>query len=373
MSLNSILQKIQQKGRIKSALPTSDNQVKSTSGSGTSASVTRTSVGERPVDPVVARLKAARKAEKEQKEKERREKKGLQPKKEAKPRAKPTKSPLATPRNSTSAGRNGNGRQLNESRAAFPVQRSTEKKAKMSFSELMKKASLIDQSKLSIAIKPKTKSPEDVAPKRPSTKDGLAARRPLSSGPSTKYDQNGGLSRQDRFARPAGRGEPLRNGQQRPQQKPRGPNGHVDERPSKPEIRAPLPVRKPSEKLQVQLKQRPNARAGGSRGRSAHDEEDDEDDDLDSFIASDEEEQESYGGDYDRDEIWSIFNRGRKREYYNRYDDEDSDDMEATGAEILEEELLSKRRAVAEDMREMKEEQRLAALKQQRKQKGGRR
>ncbi|GMG45345.1 unnamed protein product [Ambrosiozyma monospora] len=40
---------------------------------------------------------------------------------------------------------------------------------------------------------------------------------------------------------------------------------------------------------------------------------------------------------YDRDAIWSIFNRGRKRNYYDDYDDDD-DDMEATGGEILEDE-----------------------------------
>ena len=90
------------------------------------------------------------------------------------------------------------------------------------------------------------------------------------------------------------------------------------------------------------------------------------DSDLDSFIASDEEEEQAEP-DYDRDEIWAMFNRGKSRAYYDKFNDDDSDDMEATGAEIFEEEQRSKRRAALEDKKEMEEEQRRAELKRRRK------
>lgn len=192
----------------------------------------------------------------------------------------------------------------------------------------MKKASLIDQSKMSIEIKQKTKLPDPVR---------------SSERRKERADQN----------RP---GQNI-TGQTRPGSGSGG-NPEIDGnfKSGSSHVRAPLPSRKPLEKLQQKLK-RPD--------RTGYNEE--SEDDWSSFIASDEEEQVSHSQDYDRDEIWSMFNKGRKRLYYDRYDDEDSDDMEATGAEILEEEMRSKRRAVEEDKRELMEEQRLAALKQARK------
>lgn len=361
MSLHTILQKIQQKGRIKSVLP---GEAKPASTSGNSPLEVARPANDRPIDPVVARLKAARKAEREKKEQELREKKGLQPKKETKPRARPVKSaesrsPAPSSRIRNGAGGNGkNGRAKMGGVAPVAPSQPTEKKLKMSFSELMKKASLIDQSKMSIAIKQKTKSPENVRPKRTPRPDGES--RPMN-GESTRTGQSSKPFRSDR-ARPNGpsaREAPNRHGAGNG-----GRNSARDPRDSRPAVRAPLPTRQPSEKLQAQLKGRQSA---------TREEEVSDDDDWGSFIASDEEEEEqAYGGDYDRDEIWSMFNKGRKRSYYTQYDDEDSDDMEATGAEIFEEEQRSKRRAMEEDMKEMKEEQRLAALKQARKAKMGR-
>ena len=57
---------------------------------------------------------------------------------------------------------------------------------------------------------------------------------------------------------------------------------------------------------------------------------------------------------YSKDEIWEIFNRGKKRSYYDRYDDYDSDDMEATGTEILEDEERTLKQAKLDDLREQK-------------------
>lgn len=360
MSLHNILQKIQQKGRIKSVLP---GEAKPASASGNSSLEVARPANDRPIDPVVARLKAARKAEKEKKEQELREKKGLQPKKETKPRARPVKaaesrSPAQSSRIRNGAGGNGkNGRAQMGGVAVAPSQ-PTEKKLKMSFSELMKKASLIDQSKMSIAIKQKTKSPENVRPRRTPRPDGESRQK---NGESARSGHSSKTFRSDRVRPngPSAREAPNRhgagNGGRDSAREPRDP---------RPEMRAPLPTRQPSEKLQAQLKGRQSA---------AREEEEYDEDDWGSFIASDEEEeQQAYGGDYDRDEIWSMFNKGRKRSYYTQFDDEDSDDMEATGAEILEEEQRSKRRAMEEDMREMKEEQKLAAMKQARKAKIGR-
>lgn len=370
MSLNTILQKIQQKGLIKSVLPAADTTPKATATptSALSKSTPRP-LADRPVDPVVARLKAARKAEREKKEQEMREKKGLQPKKETKTKARPS-----TKMETQSTNRDGAMLARNTKHKRFQVAsisphgavQRPEKKTKMTFSELMKKASLIDHSKMSIAIKQKTKSPEASAPRRPIRKDDMELRgKNVSHGARSRVPEHHNRpaipDRTGKIGRPAsGSLESVRDGHSSAS---RGGSGET-----RSEVRTPLPVRKPSEKLQARLQKRRTARPGVS----VAEEEDFEEDELDSFIASDEEEQESYGADYDRDEIWSIFNRGRKRSHYDQYDDEDTDDMEATGAEIFEEELLSKRRAMEEDMRELKEEQRLAALKQARKLKAGR-
>lgn len=56
---------------------------------------------------------------------------------------------------------------------------------------------------------------------------------------------------------------------------------------------------------------------------------------------------------YSKDEIWEIFGRGRKRDF-DRYDDYNSDDMEATGTEILEEEDRTLKQAKLDDLREQR-------------------
>mgnify|MGYP003362970236 CR=1 FL=1 len=90
------------------------------------------------------------------------------------------------------------------------------------------------------------------------------------------------------------------------------------------------------------------------------------DDDLDDFIVDDENDDRTAKelrhraavkrDGYDRDEIWSIFNRGKKRRRaygYDDYDDDgDDDNMEATGAEVLDEEERTLRQAKLDDKRE---------------------
>ena len=82
-----------------------------------------------------------------------------------------------------------------------------------------------------------------------------------------------------------------------------------------------------------------------------------EDNDMDDFIEDDEDEgdhrrsKHNNGPGYDRDEIWAMFNRGKKRSEYD-YDDFEDDDMEANEMEILEEEEIARKMAKLEDKRE---------------------
>ncbi|SCV04265.1 LAMI_0H14730g1_1 [Lachancea mirantina] len=99
-------------------------------------------------------------------------------------------------------------------------------------------------------------------------------------------------------------------------------------------------IAKPNEKLQKRLhalKEKRRANYGHGDG--------DEDEGLDDFIEDDEE------VDYDREEIWAMFNKGgRKRQY--AYSDDESDDMEANEWEILQEEEHASKMAKLEDKKE---------------------
>lgn len=357
MSFSNILQRIQKKGQVTLSLASPPPTAAKQAAQIPQSRPTTPSSGTRVTDPVVAQLKAARKAEQLRKEQEAREKKGLPPKAASgqKPRAK-----RSVPATSSGGVRSNGSKQNPSSKSAQKApSRSTttpaftpapEKKPKVSFTELMKKASGIDQLKLSIAIKQKPKVAGPVSKDKarmpskglaPGRRDASTANRP------SKQSGQAGTSREGRSAT----------------------SSLSDRRKSPPDratlqTRAPLPTRQPSSLLEEKLKSK---RGRPSRDRLAPDDGDDDESDLDSFIASDEDEHQEVG-DYDRDEIWSIFNRGKKRQHYEY--DEDSDDMEATGAEIWEEENRSKRTAMIEDRREMEEEARLAAMKRARKNNG---
>ncbi|QLG71238.1 hypothetical protein HG535_0B02770 [Zygotorulaspora mrakii] len=76
--------------------------------------------------------------------------------------------------------------------------------------------------------------------------------------------------------------------------------------------------------------------------------------DMDDFIEDDEEDdgkQSSHDVGFDRNEIWAMFNRGKKRSDY-AFDDYEDDDMEANEMEILEEEERARKMARLEDKRE---------------------
>lgn len=285
MSLSSILQLIQRKGQIAPALQKEPRKET------TRPAVAGRAPSDRPVDPVVARLKAARRAERERKEQELRAKRGKPER--AKPKAKSPAKPKA------------------KTAETSPQVEAKPKKPKMSFSELMKRALDIDQKKLSIPI-----AMDELSRTKGKVTEGgkVQERGRITEGRKVK-----------------GR-EPSRS-RERP-----GRGKTTMPAKASPQIRQPIAPRGPGAKLQEKYKRK-----------------EDSESDMDSFIESENE-------GYDRDEIWAMFNKGRKREYY----DEDDSDMEATGAEVLEEERISGRSAIEEDRREQLEEERRAALKRKR-------
>lgn len=131
------------------------------------------------------------------------------------------------------------------------------------------------------------------------------------------------------------------------------------ERPTtKPHREVPAPVKiktvtngfaKPNEKLRRQLEMRKQ----NSKSRAPLE---DDGSDLDDFIENDTMEtndrrRSQRDAGYDRDEIWAMFNRGKRRSDY-AFDDYEDDDMEANEMEILEEEEQAGRMARLEDKRE---------------------
>lgn len=323
MSLSSILQRVQNKGKLPVKQGNESNQ-------NTSQNI-EIGTGARPqreVDPVVARLKELRKQENEKKLQLAREKKGLPPIKPKQQKA--PKQPQSQNTQSQPRGRQKVPPPPPPPTAQKPIAK------KLKFNDLMKKASKIDQSSLSINLRQKTQSPEastKAKPVKPSVKPGHSAQ-----------------------PRVATQRKPIES--RKPSDK--GNNAHNNSASSK--SKAPIPIRKPSSMLQQKLKvKKPAQNSRPSHSYDADDYESEEE--LDGFVVSDEEETSHQEPDYDRDEIWAMFNKGKKRSHYD-YDDYDSDDMEATGAEILDEEYKSRRTAEIEDRREAIEEARRAALKE---------
>lgn len=302
----------------------------------------------KPVDAKVAKLKEARRLENESKKL----------KSSSTSSSNQSRIQLSRKQNNRSSTAESKGEDKKISRSNIEAASAASKGAKRSkFSDLMKKASQVDKSKLSVSIKSKSKSPEtttSVKGKKNAVSEKAASRTPVANDSvRTRKDQT------RTKAAPALRLQ----------------------KPQKPQSSAPLPIRGPSSNLQERLKQAGklksnnksslNGRQNSGYREEYDDEYEDEDDsNLNDFVVSDDEEVgELNPTDYDRDEIWALFNRGRKRSYYDRYADYDSDDMEATGAEIFEEERKSRMTAQLEDQRELEEEQRLAALKKMRKNK----
>lgn len=347
MSLSSILQRVQNKGK----LPVKPvNEANEKSKQNTSNEVYSRPI-QREVDPVVARLKEKRRQENEMKMKLAREKKGLSP-------VKPKQQKVGKQSQSQSQSQVQIPARSRTSKLPIPtsglksapapiVQKPVAKKLK--FNDLMKKASKIDQSSLSIKLRQKTQSPDSL---KTTSKSNI---KPVHSSnlPQTSRSMSPPNSKSVDSRK-------ITSNRQRDSISPQ-----VNE----PRSKAPIPIRKPSTTLQQKLKvKKPVSNSKSSRSYDNDQDSYESDEELDDFIVSDEEEVAEPVVDYDRDEIWAMFNKGKKRSHFS-YDDYDSDDMEATGAEILDEEYRSRRTAEIEDRREAMEEARLAALKQAKKRK----
>ncbi|KAI5969074.1 hypothetical protein CANMA_001878 [Candida margitis] len=344
MGLSSILQQIEKRGKLpnKSTSQIPQNEVKETKPSG---GFPRSGANGKSIDPVVARLKEKRRLEREQAEAAKAKQNGNKSKKS-------TLSVNPSSRTTASSGSSSTQRPRQSAKKATQPEWNSSPpppapaKKKLNFSALMKKANEIDSEKLSIKFPQKSKSPEPTAPKPFSQKSATISRKPVTA---TKAPNgfNQLHKKQDTV-----RSKPLPNARPEPPIRKALP-------------KVPIPARQPNAKIQQRLKQRQFTNSK-SRGYGYNEEEDD--DDLGDFLASEDEEEGAAEDEYNRDEIWAMFNKGKKRKYYeyNDYDDED-DDMEATGADVLEEEMRSRLDAEREDRREMEEEKRRALEKQRKK------
>lgn len=140
------------------------------------------------------------------------------------------------------------------------------------------------------------------------------------------------------------------------------PSSRLQERPI---VSKPKEFAKPSAKLQAKLDaKKKNKMALRERERAAYEDQDEYESD---FVEDDEEYDDQIEEDvgYDRDEIWKMFSRGKsRRDYYD--EDDDLSDMEATGSEVMNEEMRSAKRAKLEEKAEQERERRRLEEKKKR-------
>ncbi|KAK9237313.1 SPT2 chromatin protein-domain-containing protein [Lipomyces kononenkoae] len=264
---------------------------------------------------------------------------------------------------------------------------------KPNFLDILKEAEKVDSDKLKVTVKvrdPK-KRPEKTVSKAvgnrashsPSPSVGNAADKfPTTPAKGRILDSKSGTSiiaKQDVGSRPSG-SPATKDGKK------------FDRKVGKPDIRqvpgkvgflrqaaSPSALDKTSHPVQKARTPAPFARPmeGLLKKRKAAEESDAS---LDDFIVSDEEEDEeeddvsttmsrrggkSRGPGYDREEIWNLFRRGGRSSNFG-YDDDD-DNMEASGFDVLREEITSTAHARKEDEMMEEEERRLAEEKKRRK------
>ncbi|KAI5952806.1 hypothetical protein KGF54_003673 [Candida jiufengensis] len=333
MGVSSILQRLEKRGKpINLSIPQQNEQSASSTRT-TNLSKNNTSSFNKPIDPVVARLKEKRRLEREQLE-------GAKSKSNGAAKSKSTNSNnLARSSSATTSKPKSQPKPTYHERPQPPPV-----KPKLNFNALMKKANEIDHDKLSIKYPQKSKSPESEKPKKP-----------FSAVPEKKSILTNNKST------PLAKSKPLLNRQSKAFSKPTPPIKKVVSK-------VPIPSRQPNAKVQEKIQQHKKTKQTQMPYKNGHRiEEEEEDSDLDDFLVSDEEiiEEDDEEG-YDREQIWAMFNKGKKRGYAT-YDDYSDDDMEATGADILEEEFRSKMDAEREDRREAENEKRRALEKQKRK------
>lgn len=368
----------------KSGTATSTTNTKNTKNTGAKIAST-----ERYVDPAIARLKELRRLEREKLEKLKpttlrknstRPANTAQQQQQQRNQGQESQQKASTQRSKTSSSTVKNTSKKVSSYELTPVAKQQPTRPKMSYSELMKKAATIDQSKFSVKYPGKdalTKSTTNSA-SSPSASASASASRTSTPIPPSK---NGLKHEKERRFNSAGKRpstDTYKNGQKaQAKQQTRPKNIHHQETikdsalPSSRDLHKRMALakaapRQANAKIQEMLEKKRKMRQEHMKNRNVEYEE--SDDELSDFLVSDDEFEEedgegSNGGGYNREEIWAMFNKGKKRQYV--YDD-DSDDMEATGAEVLEEERRSKINAEREDRLEQERLERLAALKRKR-------
>lgn len=295
-------------------------------------------------DPAVRRLKEARRKERELREAQ-------------SPASK--KRSLTSKRASTTTSSNPRSKsQLIQKKQPQPQappnpQRNITTGPKLSFKQLMKHADTIDTSKLAL-----------VSIKKPSLSDSKP--KPSKSLQSIKRAEKIQLSR----ASPPTRS---RVDEKLPVKKPNVPRFAKPSPELLKRIEAKKKLQKHHNMQQTGRKPinkfKPEKKVKDSFGIDAEEDSDEEsygygnndyyNDDDESFIVDD------YDNQYSKGEIWNMFNN--KKAYNDRYDDYDmEDDMEATGAEIFEEEELALKQAKLDDKREQLLLEKRAAEKKKR-------
>lgn len=289
----------------------------------------------READPAVQRLKELRRKELEKKALENPKKHQKATKKSLNNENKSTRTKRAPKDNHnavTYKRKNGSKSTLHPQNMQYNSSKRDPIK-KLSFDELMKQAE-------TNKVNPGSSK---------STKNDNVSNRPRINRPGFKTARVRGDSRSVSRENDLRRSQNT-NGNERLQEDIRKSPNKFNEKPS---VVVSLPNQgfaKPNEKFKRQL----DSKKLHSKRRYS---DDDEGSDLDDFIEDDEEEayERSYSRDpgYDRDEIWAMFNNGRRHNDYDRYDDEDDeDDMEANELDIMMEEERASKIARLEDKKE---------------------
>ncbi|CCH46228.1 hypothetical protein BN7_5819 [Wickerhamomyces ciferrii] len=292
----------------------------------------------RTIDPAVQRLKELRRIENAKKE-------AANPK------------PKTQRRNNTSSSSTSSSRQPAVRRRRIPeVQvkesaiqqrpRSSSPQKRLSFKELMMQAE--EKAKLLKERKEQSPNPTQITAPKHISKTQPRSTRPSPNPQSSTYSS---IRRST---------TPTNN---IPRQRSAPPPQRPQAAPPKPKPR-PKEFAKPSAQLQAKLdaKKRKEQTMKKQSKQNYYDEDEYESD----FIEDDEEiEEEEEDVGYDRDEIWKMFNRGKSRSDFIDQDD-DLSDMEATGSEVLNEEMRSAKRARLEEKEEAERERRRIEEKRRR-------
>lgn len=335
MSFSSLLSEIKNKTKNSESKPSytynPNVQKKGNTSQTTTSKPSSSYAPQRTIDPAVQRLKELRRLENAKKE-------ALNPKpKTQRARASTSSTVKAAP------ARRRRTPEVSIKQSALQERpRSSSPQKRLTFAELMSHAQ--EKSK---TLASKEDQPQATAQPKYTPKTQPKATQPRGQRTSSAPSSASGIRRPPSATSSARRSP---NPASRPSSRPTEPV------PSRPKFA------QPSAKLQAKLDaKRKRQQERKSKSTTYGYEEDSYESD---FIVDDEEEQEEEG-DYDRDEIWKMFNRGKSRSDYVDYDD-DLSDMEATGSEVLNEELRSAKRAKLEERAEAERERRRVEEKRRR-------